>query len=348
MPPALPRPGTESWLWGVKERVSVTYLFRRIGFYVVAFWIAITVNFLLPRLLPGNPIDYFQVRYQAELQTNPGLLNSLRPVFDFKHQSLPVQYIHYLGNLAHLDFGVSYSQFPTPVNTLVAQALPWSLFLAGLSALLAFLLGTFLGIIVSWWRGRFVDRVVTPLTMFTQSFPAFFVAMLILYFLGVSAGWFPLNHAFGDTVHPELSAGFIADMLTHAALPLLALLLASIGGWLLGMRSVMVNTLSEDYVTMAEAKGLRTRRIMFMYAARNALLPQVTSLAIVIGYALTSLVLIENVFSYPGLGYLMVNAVQATDYPLMQAIFFLITVAMLGANLVADLLYAVLDPRARA
>jgi peptide/nickel transport system permease protein len=323
----------------------MNYLLRRIGFYVVAFWAAITVNFLLPRFLPGNPIDYFQVRYQAQLATNPHLLDSLRPVFDFKHQSLLVQYVHYLGNLAHLNFGVSYSQFPTPVNELVGQALPWSLFLAGASAALAFLLGTTLGVVAAWFRGRPVDAVLTPLTMFTQSFPAFFVAMLILYFLGITAGWFPLNHAFGDTVQPGWSFAFFSDVLTHAAMPLLALLLASVGGWLLGMRSVMINTLSEDYITMAEAKGLRTSRIMFMYAARNALLPQITSFAIVLGYALTSLVLIENVFAYPGLGYLMVNAVQATDYPLMQAIFFLITVAMLGANLIADLLYAVLDPR---
>lgn len=321
------------------------YLLRRLAFYLVAFWVAITVNFLLPRLLPGNPIDYFQARYQAQLATNPHLLDSLRPVFDFKHESLPVQYVNYLSNLAHLNFGVSYSQFPTPVNDLIGQALPWSLFLAGLSALLAFVIGTVLGVVVSWWRGRAVDVVVTPLTMFTQSFPAFFVAMLILYVFGVTKGWFPLNHAFGDTTQQGFNIPFFLDVLDHAAMPLAALLLSSIGGWLLGMRAVMINTLSEDYVTMAEAKGLSTLRIMFMYAARNALLPQITSFAIVLGYALTSLVLIENVFAYPGLGYLMVNSVQATDYPLMQAIFFLIAVAMLVANLLADLAYSLLDPR---
>jgi peptide/nickel transport system permease protein len=322
------------------------YLARRIGFYLVAFWAAITVNFLLPRLLPGNPIDYFMARYQSQLASNPHLLDSLRPAFDFKHQSLLVQYFQYLGHLVRLDFGVSYSQFPTPVNTLIGQALPWSLFLAGLSTLLAFSIGTLLGIVAAWRRGRAADVVVTPLTMFTQSFPAFFVAMLILYFVGVTAGWFPINHAYGDNVSPGPNLPFLASVLQHAAMPLLALLLSSIGGWLLGMRAVMINTLSEDYIAMAQAKGLSNRRVMFMYAARNALLPQVTSFAIVLGYGITSLVLIENVFAYPGLGYLMVNAVQATDYPLMQAIFFLLTVGMLAANLIADLLYAVLDPRA--
>ena len=170
--------------------------------------------------------------------------------------------------------------------------------------------------------------------------------MLILYFVGVTAGWFPINHAYGEDVQPGANLAFVISVLRHAAMPLFALLLSSIGGWLLGMRSVMINTLSEDYIAMAQAKGLSNRRVMFMYAARNALLPQVTSFAIVLGYAVTSLVLIENVFAYPGLGYLMVTAVQATDYPLMQAIFFLLTVGMLLANLIADVLYTLLDPRA--
>src|SRR5947209_7005164 len=326
----------------------MAYLTRRLSFYLVAFWVAITVNFLLPRLLPGNPIDYFQARYQAQLATNPHLLDSLRPVFDFKHESLPVQYVNYLSNLAHLNFGVSYSQFPTPVNDLIGQALPWSLFLAGLSALLAFVIGTVLGVVVSWWRGRAVDVVVTPLTMFTQSFPAFFVAMLVLYFVGIRAGLFPINHAYGENTTEGVNLPFIASVFRHAAMPIIALLLSSIRGWLLGMRAVMINTLSEDYISMAQAKGLSNFRVMMMYAARNALLPQVTSFAIVLGYAITSLVLIENVFAYPGLGYLMVSAVQATDYPLMQAIFFLLTVGMLGANLIADLIYTLLDPRAAA
>jgi peptide/nickel transport system permease protein len=323
----------------------MAYLVRRIGFYLIAFWAAITVNFLLPRLLPGNPIDYFLARYQSQLAANPHLLDSLRPAFDFKHQSLFAAYLQYLAHLFRLDFGVSYSQFPTPVNDLVGQALPWSVFLAGLSALLAFTIGTFLGIVAAWRRGGAVDVVVTPLTMFTQSFPAFFLAMLILYFIGVTAGWFPINHAYGESVQPGPNLPFIFDVLRHAAMPIFALLLSSLGGWLLGMRAVMINTLSEDYIAMAQAKGLSNRRVMFMYAARNALLPQVTSFAIVLGYAVTSLVLIENVFAYPGLGYLMVTAVQATDYPLMQAIFFILTVGMLAANLVADLVYTLLDPR---
>lgn len=320
------------------------YLLRRLGFYLIAFWVAITLNFLLPHLMPGNPLEALKIRYQAQLQQNPHLLDALTPLFN-KHQDLLVQYFQYLGDLAHLNFGVSYSQFPTPVNTIIGSALPWSLFLAGSSAVLAFFIGTVLGVVVSWWRGKPFDLVVTPLTMLTQSFPAFFVAMLILYFVGVEAGWFPLNHAYDVNVQPGWTWGFISSVVDHSVMPVAALLLSSVGGWLLGMRAVMINTLAEDYVVMAEAKGLSTPRIMFMYAARNALLPQVTSLAITLGYALTSLVLIENVFSYPGLGYQLVNSVLANDYPLMQALFFIIAVAMLLANLLADLTYSLLDPR---
>jgi len=190
------------------------------------------------------------------------------------------------------------------------------------------------------------------LTMCTQAFPAFFTALLVLYFMAVQFGWFPTAHAYGCenlatlcNIQPGFNWPFISSVADHAFMPVLTLMLASLGGWLLGMRAVMINTLSEDYVTMAEAKGLRTGRVMFMYAARNALLPQITSLAITLGYALTSLVLIERTFSYPGLGYQLVGAVQANDYPLMQALFFLIAVAMLAANFLADVTYSFLDPR---
>jgi peptide/nickel transport system permease protein len=179
------------------------------------------------------------------------------------------------------------------------------------------------------------------------SFPPFFVALLLLYFLAVVAGWFPINHNYGDTVKVGFNSAFIGDVLKHAVLPLLAIMLASVGGWLLGMRNVMINTLSEEFVTMAEAKGLTERRVMMMYAARNALLPQITSFAISLGYVVTGLVLIESVFTYRGVGFALFTAVEAHDYPLIQALFLFITVAMLCANFIADLLYARLDPRVR-
>lgn len=323
------------------------YLYRRIGFYLVALWASLTFNFLLPRLMPGSPIDYFMSKYHTQLSNNPHLLDSLRVILGGTNQPLPEQYVTYLANLAHGNLGVSYSQFPTPVSAILSSTVPWTLFLAGVATLLACVIGTLLGIVASWRRGGTIDTVVTPVTMFAQSFPSFFLAMLLLYFFGFVLGWFPIEHAYDDTMHPGLNEPFFINVIWHAALPVGAVLIYTIGGWLLGMRNVMINTLAEDYITMAEAKGLTNRRVMFMYAARNALLPQVTSFAITIGYVVTGLVLIEYVFAYPGVGYTLVSAVQSEDYPLMQAIFLLISVAVLGANFIADLLYARLDPRVR-
>jgi len=323
------------------------YLSRRFTFYLIALWGSVTLNFLLPRLMPGSPMDAFTARFHDQLKNNPHMMDSLRSVLGGSTDALPVQYIHYLGSLLHGDFGVSYSQFPARVSDILVVTVPWTLFLAGVSTIIASILGTFMGILAAWRRGGAVDLVFTPVTMFTQSVPPFFVALLLLYVFGFVAGWFPLQHSYGDTTHPGFNLPFLADVSWHAALPLLAIMLLNVGGWMLGMRSVMINVLAEDFITMAQAKGLSDRRVMFTYAARNALLPQLTSFAITVGYVVTGLLLIEYVFSYPGVGYTLVNAVQASDYPLMQALLLLITLAVLLANLIADLFYARLDPRVR-
>jgi peptide/nickel transport system permease protein len=323
----------------------VAFIYRRLVFYAIALWASITLNFLLPRMMPGNPILAFKSQNLAAVKNNPHVLDALRVMLGGSKDPLLVQYVHYLGNLLHGDFGVSFSQYPTPVGDILGATVPWTLFLGLASTIIAFVIGTLLGIVASWRRNGIVDTVVTPLTMFTQSFPAFFLAMLLLYVFGFIFGWFPLEHAYGQNVTEGFNLPFLEDVMRHAALPLIAILLFSLGGWLLGMRNVMINTLSEDYVVMAQAKGLSDRRVMFMYAARNAMLPQVTSFAISIAYVLTGLVLIEDVFSYPGVGYTLVNAVHAQDYSLVQALLLLISVAVLAANLIADLLYIKLDPR---
>jgi peptide/nickel transport system permease protein len=324
------------------------YISRRILFYLIALWASLTINFFLPRLMPGDPVGAFITRFRDQVASNPHILDTIRIQLGGSKAPLWQQYFEYLGNTAHGDFGLSYSQYPTHVSDILAGSLPWTLVLAGTATLLAFVIGTLLGIVAAWRRGGIVDSLVTPLTMFTYSFPPFFLAMLVLYFLGLQLGWFPLNHAYGDSEHISWNISFIKSAADHAALPVLAFLLYSVGGWLLGMRNVMINTLSEEYVTMAQAKGLSDRRVMLRYAARNALLPQITSFAITIGYIITGLVLIEDVFAYPGVGYTLVQAVQGQDYPLMQALFLLITVAVLTANFLVDVLYVRLDPRVRS
>ena len=193
-----------------------------------------------------------------------------------------------------------------------------------------------------------VDTIVPPLLIFLGAFPPFFLALTGLFILGLTLGWLPTSHAFDDTLTPSFSPEFIGSVAQHMLLPATVIILVSIGGWALGMRNVMVGVLAEDYITMAEAKGLKQNRIMFWYAARNALLPGITGFGIALGFVLSGQILIEQVFAYPGLGFLLVQAVGSRDYPLMQGLFLMITVAVLAANFVVDIFYTRLDPRVRA
>jgi peptide/nickel transport system permease protein len=323
----------------------MAFLKRRAIFYLIALWASVSLNFLLPRVMPGDPISGIIAQYRQELRNNPGLLRSLRTVLGGSKDPLPVQYVHYLGGLLHGDLGVSSSHYPTPVSEVLREAVPWTLWLGVSSTLIAFLIGTLLGIVSSWRRNGVIDRVMTPLTMFAQSFPPFFIALLLAFYFGVLGPHFPSQGAFDVTTPTGLTWAYLSSVLMHSILPVTSVVIVNLGGWLLGMRNTMITTLTEEYVSLAEAKGLRDRRVMLRYAARNALLPQVTSFAISIGYIVAGLFLVEDVFSYPGVGYTLINAVQAKDFPLMQGLLLLISVAVLGANLLADVLYIRLDPR---
>lgn len=321
------------------------YILLRLGFYLVAFWAALTINFFLPRLLPGDPAATI-------LGSNPGLqpgqIEALRQALGFTNDPLPLQYITYVSHAIRGDFGISYSRFPSPVTDVIGTGLIWTLLLGIVSLVLAFGLGSLLGIIGSWRRGGAVDTIMPPLLIFMGAFPPFFLALSALYVLGLQFGWFPTSHAYADTLAPAWTLEFGLSTLQHLVLPALVIVLVSIGGWMLGMRNVMIGVLAEDYITMAEAKGLKQKRIMFWYAARNALLPGITGFGIALGFVLSGQILIEQVFAYPGLGYLLISAVGTRDYPLMQGLFLMITVAVLAANFIVDVLYTRLDPRVRA
>jgi peptide/nickel transport system permease protein len=214
--------------------------------------------------------------------------------------------------------------------------------------LLAFCLGTLLGVIAAWRRGGWLDSVVPPALIFLGAFPYFWLAMLLLYVFGFVLGWFPLRAAYGDGLTEGFNAAYFASVFRHLALPAATIVLASLGGWMLSMRNTMIGVLAEDYITMAQAKGLPERRIMLHYAARNALLPNVTGFGMALGFVLSGSLLTEIVFSYPGQGYLLWQAVQNSDYPLMQGLFLAITFAVLGANWLVDIAYVWLDPRTRS
>ncbi len=323
----------------------MSYLLRRLGFYAIAAWASLTLNFLLPRLMPGDPTNAILARFQGRL--DPAALESMKQAYGVTDAPLYQQYGNYLANTVQGDLGISISYFPTRVWDVIGTGLGWTVLLGGVALLLSVLIGNVLGVVAAWRRGGFVDSVMPPLLSFVGSFPYFWLAALALFFLAFRWDLFPLNHAYTDALTPEWSLKFIGSVLTHLVLPAGSIVIVSIGGWMIGMRNTMIATLAEDYIAMAEAKGLSQRRIMFNYAARNALLPTMTAFGMSFGFLISGALLTEIVFSYPGLGYQLITAVRGQDYPLMQGIFLMITFAVLGANLLVDVLYVRMDPRVR-
>ncbi|MGZ3662878.1 MAG: ABC transporter permease [Ktedonobacterales bacterium] len=322
------------------------YFLRRLGFYLAALWAAVTMNFLLPRLMPGDPIDAIIARNQGRLP--PSAIDALRAQLGLSHDPLWQQYVTYLGNLAHGNLGVSFDYYPATVGSILGQSVFWTINLLGIALLISAGLGTLLGTIAAWRRGLALDRFLPPILVFIQSIPAFWVGLVLIYFIGLKLHWFPVFGAISIDTDPSVKdMNYYMDVLRHAVLPATTLVLVTIGGWMVGMRNAMLNTLAEDHVVMAEAKGLPERRIMFTYAARNAVLPQVASFANALGFIIGGQFLIEFVFSYPGLGFLSIQAVFNEDYPLIEGIFLFIAVAVLLANFFADIVYAILDPRVR-
>jgi len=325
------------------------YALRRLGFFVLTLWAALTLNFLLPRLMPGNPALAMMAKFHSA-GANPQTLRALETLFGVNNQQgLVAQYFGYLHQMLTGNFGTSLSQFPASVTSVIGSAIWWTLGLVGVTTILAFLLGTGLGIISAWRRGGKLDSVIPPVFVITSAIPYFWVAMVLVLVFGISLHWFPSQGGYYVTTDsPGFNLTFFQDVVNHAFLPAMALLITTIGTWILTMRNTMITTLAEDYVRMARAKGLPGWRIMLDYAARNAMLPNLVGFAMSLGFVVSGAILVEYVFNYPGVGYMLLQAVDGEDYPLMQALFLLITVAVLVAILAADILTAILDPRTRA
>ncbi len=323
------------------------FILRRFGFFALTLWVCMTLNFLLPRLMPGNPALAMMGRFHGRL--NPAALKSLEVAYGVNtHVSLPSQYVRYIGDLATGKLGTSITFFPQPVSQVVLNAIPWTLGLLGVTTILAFLLGTLIGILGAWRRGGWLDSVLPPIFIITSAIPYFWLGMLLIIVFAVKLKWLPFAFGYDTTLTPSLSWSFISNVIEHGILPAAAILITYIGGWILTMRNTMITTLSEDYIRMARAKGLSGKRIMFDYAARNAILPNLSGFAMSLGFVVSGAVLVEYVFNYNGVGNLLIQALDAEDYPLLQALFLLITVAVLLAILLADVATALLDPRTRA
>src|SRR4051794_37387046 len=321
---------------------------RRLVFYAFAIWVALTINFLLPRLMPGDPIaGLLQHLNPSQLAANPGLIQTYQAMLGGGDQSIWHDYVTYLSRIAHFDFGLSTSNYPTPVSEVIGRTLPYSIFLVGVAFLLAFVVGTGIGMLAAWRRGGVVDNVFVPTFMALGAFPAFFTALLGLYFLGLKAHWFPIQHAYDNGLTPGFNWAFLTSAFRHSQLPMLVILAAYTGGWMLNMRTVMINTIGEDYVTLAHAKGLSDRRVMTWYAGRNAILPPLNGFAALFASAVGGLVFIEYIFSYPGAGYALQQAVLGNDYALAEALLVVLSVCVILANLCMDILNLILDPRLR-
>ncbi len=321
------------------------YLLRRIGFYAFTAWAAITINFFLPRLIPGDPVQSLIARSQGQLDTSA--IQSLYILFGLDDEkNIFEQYFDYIGQLFRGDLGLSFTFFPTPVSEVLSDSLPWTLGLVGITTVISFFLGTLLGVLAGWWRGSWVD-VVMPVTTFLSSIPYFWLGLIAITLLADAGGAFPSSGGYDPGVVPSWDMDFVWSAVYHSLLPAITILISSMSGWVLSMRNMMLTVSSEDYITVAHAKGLPERRVMLNYAARNALLPNVSGFALSLGLIVGGTLLVEIVFSYPGVGFQLFSAVGAKDYPLVQGIFLVITLSVLVANLFADLIYLLLDPRTR-
>lgn len=319
------------------------YLTRRAGLFLVTLWAALTVNFIIPRVMPGNEAQAVLATFR---NINPAAARALEIQFGVNtHQGLVSSYFHYLGNTLTGHLGVDAQN--VPVLHEIASKLPWTLGLVGVTTVLAFVIGTVAGVASAWRRGGRLDAILPPALFIVSTIPVFFVGLLLIYVFAVKLNWLPLGGNFSVGATPSFSLSFIWDVLKHALLPGLSLVIVTAGLWVYSMRNNMITTIAEDYVKTARAKGLATRRIMYDYAARNAILPNLTGFAMQLGYVLGGAIVIEYLFSYPGLGYLFYTATTDHDLPLMQGLFLFYTLAVLICVLIADLLTAALDPRTR-
>jgi peptide/nickel transport system permease protein len=323
----------------------MAFILRRLAFYIVAAWVALTVNFFIPRAVPGNAVQAVMAKF-PNLQ--PSAYQAITAMLGVGHAgSLLHQYGTYLVNVFHFNFGTDVSQYPASVSTLLGETIPWTLTLVGTATVIAFVIGTGLGILAGWRHSGWLDRVL-PGLMFLQAIPYFFLALVLVQVFALKWHIFPSSQGYSGGLIPGWHWDFISSAIWHSLLPAFTIVITSIAGWMLQMRNVMVTTIGEDYVIAAQAKGLRNRRVVFTYAARNALLPQLQGFGLALGFVVSGALVMEIVFAYPGIGLLLLSAVTSNDYPMMQAIFLVITFAILIANLVVDVIIVLADPRARA
>jgi peptide/nickel transport system permease protein len=327
--------------------LSANYLIRRLLVFFFTLWIAATIIFIVPRLAPGDPISAMVARVSQQSGSVEG---SVRIIEAWKERfglndPLHVQYIKYLGNVLRFDFGVALGSFPTPVSQLIGRALPWTIGLVGIATAIIFVVGNLLGALLAWSKTPRLVKFLIPLSMMFTSVPSILAALLLAYVFGFVLKWFPLTNAYGRGMVPELSLEFIGSVLHHGVLPAMAIVIVSFGYWVLGMRGMMVTIEGEDYMILAQAKGLKPFYVLYRYMVRNAMLPQLTSLAVSIGTLVGGTILVEVIFVYNGMGTLILRAIRDSDYTVIQGTSFMLILTSALAVLIIDLSYPLIDPR---
>lgn len=324
------------------KHVSPLYVLRRFLSALLTLWIALTVIFLLPRLMGGDPAQLFASQTALGSAEYADLLRDQWGLND----SLPVQYARFFTNFLNGDMGTSYSIYQASVSGIIFKALPWTLLIVLSSTLISFALAWFLATIAALKKGGLFDRMVVGISFYLRSVPYFFVAMLLLVFFAFYLKWFPISHARSSGLTGEEGGLFtVLDVMYHAFLPCLSLIVVGLAGRLVVMRSNILQIFSEDYITLAQAKGLKRGKILSKYALRNALLPSFTGLMLSLGTAVGGAITTELIFSYPGIGLTMYNAILNADYPLIQGCFTVLAISIVAMNFLADLIYPIIDPR---
>ena len=328
--------------------MPIGYLLRRIGVFFIIVWVAATINFLIPRMAPVNPIR--EKLLQAVSFGGAGKIDMEKVVATYEekfglNQPMWKQYLNYMSDMVRLDFGVSIANFPSQVTDIIARAMPWTISLLLVSTLMAFGIGTLLGALLAWPRApRGLGVVMAPL-LTLSTIPFYLLGLILVYLFAFSWKIFPISGGYALGSIPTLSWDFLKDAIYHSILPALSIILASVGAWAIGMRGMMITGLGEDYITFAEAKGQKGRDIFYNYALRNSILPQMTALALSMGFIVSGAVLVEVVFGYPGVGTVLYRAIRTFDYTVIYGVVMMLILAIGVATLIIDLLYPFLDPR---
>jgi peptide/nickel transport system permease protein len=327
--------------------LTPNYVLRRLGMWLLTIWLGATVIFIIPRLAPGDPVYAMVSRLTAQsgyVENSVAMIEAWRARFGLDGPIL-VQYFSYLRSVLTFDLGYSLSSFPSRVDEMVFDALPWTLGLLTVATLISFVLGNLIGALMAWRRTPGWARNMLPFTLTFTSIPFFMFGILLIYLFAFGLRWFPPSGAFASGITVGFNWEFIRSVIHYGTLPALAIVVTSMGFWALGMRGMMITNDGEDYMILAEAKGLRPRRVFWFYGMRNSILPQVTALALSLGSIAGGSTLVEYIFAYPGMGYLLYLGIVNTDYTLIQGIVFMLIVGTATAVLILDLLYPLVDPR---